>query len=460
MAKKRDMKRRQFLLGSLAGTGMFAMGGLTPWMRLANAETPDGQKLGEDRYYIFCYFGGGWDILLGLDPRDPTVFTADKTDETRILPAYELLDPAPESPIIQTSYGMLGAFMGDMATKHADKLAIIRGINMETLGHHQGQKRFLTGKPPSGTQARGSSAATWLASKFGQENIIPNLVSGSQTFNADQPTFAHGIKVAGVPDLLRAVRPSAPYLEPAIDQQLDALLAQAAQCPGSDKSKFHQVSEQSRLKSIEMVAGGLDNNFDFLATTDQMAALRDHYQLTGNNLNTGAARAAMAARAIINGVSRCVSISVAGGLDTHTNWAADQGPRQMGGFNAIARMLEDLEAHEYKGTGSTWADHTTIVAFSEFSRTPMLNARGGRDHWLNGASMLVGPDIKGGVIAGASSNVGMQPLPMNLETGAVDMDEGDTPNPEHIMQTLFHAVGITDDPADLRCDPIKAIMKA
>ena len=27
-----------------------------------------------DRYYIFCYFGGGWDVFLSLDPRDPRDF--------------------------------------------------------------------------------------------------------------------------------------------------------------------------------------------------------------------------------------------------------------------------------------------------------------------------------------------------------------------------------------------------
>ena len=28
-----------------------------------------------DRYFVFAYFSGGWDCLLGLDPRDPDIFT-------------------------------------------------------------------------------------------------------------------------------------------------------------------------------------------------------------------------------------------------------------------------------------------------------------------------------------------------------------------------------------------------
>src|SRR5437660_1163208 len=44
-----------------------------------------------DRCFVFAYFSGGWDVLLSLDPRDPNVFTPDRTADTRILPGYSLL---------------------------------------------------------------------------------------------------------------------------------------------------------------------------------------------------------------------------------------------------------------------------------------------------------------------------------------------------------------------------------
>jgi uncharacterized protein (DUF1501 family) len=449
--------RRNFLMGSLAAGGaLTTLGGLDPILRLAHAAEPTVK----DRYFIFCYFGGGWDVLLSLDPRDPNKFNAENAAVTRILPGYDLLNNPPDPFLIPTNYGFLGAYLGDLATKHADKISVVRGMNMETLSHDAGQKRFTTGKPPSGTQARGSSGATWLASLLGKKQIIPNLVSNSQVFNADQPTYASGIKVASVNDLIQALRSQEPYLSQFLDQQIDMLVAESAECPRSQNSPFRSAAEFSRKKSVAMVSGNIDTNFDFAADTPEMVALRDHYGFTKNELYTGSARAAMAARAIVSGVSRAASVSVVNaGLDTHfDDWASVQGPRQMAGFNAIARMVEDLEAHEYKNTGSSWMDHTNIVAYSEFSRTPLINARGGRDHWLGNSALMLGADIQGGLVAGASSDVGMQPMAFDPSTGLVDPG-GEVMKPEHVLQTLFAALGITDDPADLRVSPITAFLK-
>ncbi len=451
--------RRDFLMGSLAGGGLLALGGADAFVKLAHAAGPGAVPTVKDRYYIFCYFGGGWDILLSLDPRDPTVFTPEVAEQTRILPGYDRLNNAPEQMLIPTSHGFLGGYLGDLATQHADKFSVVRGINMETLSHDGGQKRFSTGKPPSGTQARGSSATTWFASMLGKDNIVPNLVSGAQNFNADQPTYASAIKVANVEDLLAAVRPQAPHLDALTDQQVEALLTEAAQCARSQTSAFRTGAELSRNKAVEMVQGGIDAAFDFGANKPEMAAVRSHYGFNGNQLGTGAARAAMAARAIVTGVSRVVTVNVAGGLDSHfDNWETEQGPRQMAGFNAIARLIEDLEAHEYFNTGASWLDHTNIVAFSEFSRTPLINGRGGRDHWLNNACLVAGADIKGGLTIGASSDVGMQPMAFDPTTGQTTPD-GVVLKPEHVLQTFFHSLGVTNDPADLRVDPIAALMK-
>ena len=62
------LTRRQFLTRTSMALG--AMGLQGAWFRnLAHAATAT------DHYYVFCYFEGGWDHLLGLDPRDPAVFT-------------------------------------------------------------------------------------------------------------------------------------------------------------------------------------------------------------------------------------------------------------------------------------------------------------------------------------------------------------------------------------------------
>ena len=450
MTKRNGLTRRNLLQGTLAlGGGLAAFGGLGPLARLANAN-PE-----RERYYVFAYFSGGWDILLGLDPRDPAVFTEENTRSTRIQPAYEQLEGS-DGQLVRAGGITFGPYIGDLAL-HADKLAVVRGMSMETLTHEAGRRRFITGKPPSGLQARGSSAATWLAARLGQAQPIPNLSLRVESYNVDQPNFATALSANGVPDLIRALRPADPQLDRHQAAQLDHLLTTIASCENAQRSKAWRAAESGRQKSREMTVGSLDRLFDFAAP--DMAAIRDHYGIGAGSaaLQSPEAQAAMAAQALKGGVSRVVSVQVANGLDTHFDeWSTDQGPRQMQGFNAVARLIEDLASSQFRDTSESWLDHTTIVGFSEFSRTAMLNTRGGRDHSLTNACFLAGAGIKGGTVIGKSSDVGLEPMAIDLATGRVDQG-GDVPRPEHVIQTLMVDAGLTADEADLRVGPIDAV---
>jgi hypothetical protein len=448
------ISRRNFLRGTLiAGGGLAALGGLRPLVRLAGAQAvnPDAP----DRYYVFCYFNGGWDILLGLDPRDPRRFNDGNLRDTRIQPGYELLQNT-DGRLVETAAGLtFGPFIGDLA-RHADRLAVVRGMSMDTLTHEAGRRRFLTGKPPSGLQARGSSGATWLASHLGEAAPIPNLAVRVESYNRDQPDFATALHVDSVDDLLRALRPSAPFLADRVRRQVDATLAETADCAGPRESPLWRASEGGRRKARDMVAGGYDALFDFQARNATMEQIRGHYGIT-TDPRSPEVQAALAVQAITGGVSRCVSIEVASGLDTHfVEWTTDQGPRQMRGFNAVARLVEDLASREY-GDGQSWLDHTVILGFSEFSRGALLNDRGGRDHSLTNAAFLIGANIRGGQVVGASSDVGMGPTTTDPATGRPD-PAGVVVRPEHLLQTLFAEVGIGDGP-DLRVDPLPVLLR-
>ena len=47
---------------------------------------------------------------------------------------------------------------------------------------------------------------------------------------------------------------------------------------------------------------------------------------------------------------------------------------------------------------------------------------------------------------------------VDLETGLVDPDNGVSIEHEHVTRTLLESVGITEDVADLRVDPIQALL--
>ncbi|MCO4769308.1 MAG: DUF1501 domain-containing protein [Deltaproteobacteria bacterium] len=463
--KTHKASRRSFLRSSLlavGGTaGLSAAGGLGPVANLANAAwfRSDGAP---QRHYVFVYFSGGWDILLGLDPRDPRDFHSGNLSDTLIQPAYDLLDDEGHwTDVVNTSSGtQFGPYIGDMA-QHADKLAVVRGMSMETLTHEAGRRRFITGKVPSGLLARGSSGATWLASRLGADQLVPQISVNVESYNIDQPEYASALKVSNVPDLVRALQPAPSVMGDLEERQIDELLQQAALCPNPQASRMWKGSEEARLGVRAMIEADLASNFDFQANTAEMAALRDHYGIAASGtaaLTSPEAQAAMATTALKKGISRVVSIRAnTQSLDTHYDqWTTDQGPIQERGFNAIARMIEDLGATEYGDTGDSWFDHTTIVAFSEFSRTARLNANEGRDHALTNACMLVGGGIRGGQVIGASSDIGMEPTPTNLATGQPDQG-GEIVKPEHIIRSLMVEAGIEDDVADLRVEPLTAL---
>ena len=330
--------------------------------------------------------------MLGLDPKDPSLFREDNRSETLIQPAYDLQVTPDLVPVDSAVDGMwFGPYIGRLRD-HADKLAIIRGMSMETLTHQAGRRRFLTGKPPSGILARGSSISSVLSAQFGPVSPILNLSGQVESFNVDQPNYATALTVASVEDLLRALRAGSVSMEDLQAEQIESLLSafqSASETAAPARGCWPMIHERQRPI---LVTAQLDRYFDFSANTVEMAEIRGRYGI-GNQLNTAGANAAMAVAAITNGISRCVSIQVASGLDTHyDNWTDEQGPRQQSGFDLVATIIEDLASKPYKGSSSeSWLDHTTIVGFSEFSRTSMLNANLGRDHSLTNACFLRAP---------------------------------------------------------------------
>ena len=75
-------------------------------------------------------------------------------------------------------------------------------------------------------------------------------------------------------------------------------------------------------------------------------------------------------------------------------------------------------------------DNTVVIATGEFGRTPKINPAGGRDHWPQCWSMIMGGGgIKGGRVIGASDAIGGYPV--------------DRPTtPADVVATLYMALGI------------------
>jgi uncharacterized protein (DUF1501 family) len=90
---------------------------------------------------------------------------------------------------------------------------------------------------------------------------------------------------------------------------------------------------------------------------------------------------------------------------------------------AYAALIEDLEQRGL-------LDTTLVVAMGEFGRTPVINPRGGRDHWPGCWSVLfAGGGIRGGQVIGASDAWAAEPKDRPV-------------TPAEIAATIYAALGL------------------
>jgi uncharacterized protein (DUF1501 family) len=106
-------------------------------------------------------------------------------------------------------------------------------------------------------------------------------------------------------------------------------------------------------------------------------------------------------------------------------------------------------------SGGTFMDHTTILIFSEFSRTPLINASGGRDHHITNSCMLLGKGIKHNTVYGRSGDVGLSAGIVNHATGLPDAS-GDQILPDHVIATVMKAANI--DYSITRVEPLSGLL--
>lgn len=411
---------------------------------------------GPNRRFIFAYFDGGWDLLLGLDPRDPA---AVNPIEHQIDPAFDRLPLAYRSRGIQTRNGMqFGPAVPPSLLSHASDFTVVNGIGMDTAAHEVARRYFITGRFPSGLSAVGSSAPAEIAAVQGDHSAIPHMAAGVEAYAEALPPFASPFQVNSLDDLTVALTP---FVElPA--GVVDAARSFHESGPGcSTPGRTQGVAaamEANRARAAGFIEDQLGSLFDLGRTDAEMTALRSRYGITpGPSSDPGGPEvlAFVAGQAAKAGVSQCISVRLARGLDTHSGWAADHPPRLEQGFSALAALIQDLKDTPLPDdpTRSVF-EETTLVAFSEFGRTPLINDLEGRDHHLGNSCLLAGAGIATGKTFGASASVGMLPIHVNPQTGQtypqptesqVESGEALLLTPSHILTTVFSLAGVPTD---------------
>lgn len=378
MKKNHDPSGRRTFLKAAAGfAGATLFGGL-PLRAFAQSTA----LKAPERCFVFVYFAGGWDQLLAFDPKDPNRFTPDLVSQTRILPGYSFTDARfPSQPIRpETRSGAepsnidFGPAVGTRLAAHYDLMTVVRGINMTTLAHEEGMRYFITGKRPIGAAARGSSTATEVVGQMVPSVPIPSIAYGVESYNDRYAGSANALKVSKSADLLLTLSPSTTQLDSELEKQLIDFRGQPISCEQAayGAGGVGATYANSRGQMQQVISGGLDKAFRFELA--QNAAVRSAYGLANAGpYDNAAGRAALVATALKNGISQCVSITLATGLDTHFGTQTTHANNQRAGFDALALLVDDLRATPH-WAGGNFMDHTTILVYSEFARTPLINA--------------------------------------------------------------------------------------
>ncbi len=417
----------------------------------------------DPKFMLMVYFEGGWDQLLSLDPRNATLPQYQRVGGARptsgIEPAYA--QTAAETPFVDTvmtatggtgvqTRGNLtfGPAVPDTMLAHSSDLCVIRGMNMDTLTHEVGRRYLLTGKFPRGLAASGSSINTVVSAQTGTPGDIPNIALGTESYNEGLSPAASAVRVGNYRDLLTVMQPQAGAVLPAASETAVRRFEDTddtCEQHGYDVSGIVDAFKGSRQMSRQLAQPAKASLFDFKLPTP--AALTDLY--SAFNLNTSAdltgmrARAAIAGQAMVNGVSNVISVSLANGLDDHFDLFGQQAVSQREGWDALGRLVAYLKSKQVPGTTKTFWQCTSMMVFSEFSRTPMINTREGRDHHLTSSCLVAGPGIKGNTVFGASSNTGMSTQKWNFATGALDATGGAVIRPADVHATLLDSMGLS-----------------
>jgi hypothetical protein len=423
--KKFEFNRRHLMRGALAGVGMLTLAPITRVL---------GQQLG-GRRLVACYLQGGWDVLLGPDPRDP-LGTYDGIDLD-----INRLDVQYQDPIPVMSGGMEVLWGPTMAAlvPHADLVTIFRGMNMNTVSHESATLYSHTSIEPDNNLAKGDSLSTIAAATFDDGKLIPNAAIDVANFNKSFDNRVTAFQMNDpdeIGQLIGQNRDQLPaYLEDLVTSSLDAARSCVSPEYAGRLPEDQMQLSRDRLKRIQ--DQDLISRFDFGGGSEEMQNIRTLY-----NVNDGAGEAAAtAAQLLRTDLSTAVTARLSGGFDTHgNNWSFDQPDRLRRSFDAVGALVTHLREDDPN------FDRTTVVVYSEFARTPRINGDGGRDHWFNDSVVVIGNTLQRGVF-GASNDQDLGIISVDQSTGLPN-EGGIQLKPEIVIGTLVKSFG--GDPFNFR----------
>ena len=393
-------------------------------------------------YFIFIHAAGGWDVTLWADPRVEKRGLVDpaSTENTEIAPLTRWKsatldgDTQTFAPLTASdSKLVLGPGIGDLWDARS-RLTVINGLAMNTVSHPDGTAFCATGRHLAGGHSPASSIDVALANELGAEQLLPAVaVQFPSAFVGDRlDRRAVPLRVSSAATIAKSLSRGTGYLDVSDRDAITALLS------GEARELATRVTFPETFARVAAQEDALPRLLgDELAqafTQKALQAAHPRFDYKARFQAAGALSAAFAVEAIKRDLVRCVGFAL-GGLDTHNQNYKQHAHTQQELFGVIATLLAELDATPHPTRqAAKLADHTHILVFSDFCRTPQINLAGGRDHYPNNSMLVISPKFRGGQSFGATDVE--QVLPADVAS------LGRPLAPPDVLATFLHAFGI------------------
>ena len=444
------MKRRTFL--QLIGAGSAALAARP--LFAATEKT--------DQFFIFIHASGGWDVTLWADPRNERKGLVEpaSTDNTDLAPlakwkSTKLDGDTDTFEILEAGALRFGPGIGELIDLH-DRLTVVNGLAMNTVSHPDGTAFSCTGRHLAGGRSPAASIDVALTNELGTGQLLPDVAIGFPAAYVGDHLDRRAIplRVASAGTIAKSLARSDAYLNERDRAAITALLTDEAQTLAA-KSVYPETFD--RIASQEdALPHLLGNELKTAFTPQALQAAYPQLDYKAKNLGAGALGAAFAVEAMKRNLIRCLGFSL-GGLDTHNQNYKQHAHTQQELFGTIASLVKLLDATPHPTRrGAKLADHTHLLVFSDFCRTPQINLSGGRDHYPNNSALVISPRFVAGKAFGKTDLE--QVLPADAGLGFSD---GARPiAPPDLLATFLAAFAI--DPRKYLRDGevVKQMLKA
>ena len=364
-----DSSRRDFLRLAASSLGLsFAVPGLD----LRAAEERGSERA---KSFLTIWLGGGQSQLESWDPHPGTRIGGEVSAIKTTIPGLEIADLYPQS------------------AEQLHHLCVIRSMVSKEGDHERASYMLHTGYRPEPTLVHPSIGSIAIHELPNDAVEIPQFVSlGDGNFPP------RGGFLGDRFDAYRIFNPgeSGQNIKPLVEQdrqdrRLKSLSVVSKSFMKGRKAKVEQTLHQHTIDAALR-----------MMTSEQLKAFsieQEPKELRAAYGDNPFGRGCLVARRLIEVGVRSLEVSLQG-FDTHAKNHEGQAARAKTLDPALATLLKDLVDRDL-------LQSTIVLVTGEFGRTPNINPLGGRDHWPNGFSCLLGGGgLSSGLVIGETDPEG------------------------------------------------------